>query len=388
MSGINKAGSGGGGGGGACGSYIVAGRLEVATLAETLDGTYLGGDGCPLAVNPINQKIREETATGAIFANFATGTTLVSGFGTDAVELQAQRSGAGYLASGYHGIAIGQNNTASAGNAIAIGDSNVVAGGGSAVAIGNGNTAAGADSVAIGRGGSAGGDDAVVIGYGTADYRAGIAIGVSAIAGAAYGISIGGSSDAAGLGAVALGYNAYAGGQESVSAGYQAESEGYRAIAVGYDAKARIDNSVNLAGPILIRKDDGEGIAEAVRAFSGAEVQIMTDEIDLTAVADHTITLPAAAHFWVTEVGIILTEVTGALTTQPTVRFGITGTPAKFVVASVTTLLTAALKRERFDALITDDGETTLLFGVTVGATVATSMTGRAYFKGIWIEDL
>ncbi|MHC4608606.1 MAG: hypothetical protein ACYTAF_16985, partial [Planctomycetota bacterium] len=84
---------------------------------------------------------------------------------------------------------------------------------------------------------------------------------------------------------------------------------------------------------------------------------------------------------------IELTELTGVITTQPTVRFGTSGTPAKFVAAVITTLLTATYKRETFSTLLTDDGEVDLSFGVTSGAVVGTSMSGRAIFKGILIED-
>jgi hypothetical protein len=418
MSGINKAGSGGGGPFvPVCATYATAGDLEVATLAETLDGTYLGGSGCPLAVNPINQKVREETATGALFANFATGVTLVSGFGTDAVELQSERSGVPRKASGSHALAVGQDNlasgtnsqaigetndatsgaalavgsynTASGSDSVAIGSSNTAGVGGSTVAIGSGNSASYLNDIAIGRSNTASGGDSVVIGaYGDDfGYAGSVVIGSLTASGGTNSVSVGTGATAYTYG-VAIGYDSSTLGVSATAVGHDASATGYQATALGYGAYSAIDNSVNQAGPTLLRRSDGFlTIADAVRAFSTNETMIWTDVIDLTAVADHTITLPASAHFRLTEVGIELTELTGAITTQPTVRFGITGTPAKYMAATTTTLLVAALRRERYNTLLEDQGETSLVFGITVGAVVATSMSGRAYFKGVWIED-
>jgi hypothetical protein len=176
-------------------------------------------------------------------------------------------------------------------------------------------------------------------------------------------------------------------GLRSTALGFKNVVSGVGATAIGDRAIARINNTMNLAGPLIIRKDDGEPIGDAFRVFAGAEVIIMTDEVNLAAVADQTITLPAGCHFWWSECGIILTELTGVINSQPTVRFGITGTLAKYVGPVATTLLTAVLKRERYDNWQVDDGETSLVAGVTVGAVVGTSMSGRFYFRGVLVED-
>jgi hypothetical protein len=95
--------------------------------------------------------------------------------------------------------------------------------------------------------------------------------------------------------------------------------------------------------------------------------------------------LPAGCRFYISELGLITHTVTG-LVAQPTVRFGISGTPAKHLAATLTTLLTVAHKREKWTPLVPEDGESSLSAGVTVAAN-ATTMRGRFYWKGILVED-
>jgi hypothetical protein len=138
--------------------------------------------------------------------------------------------------------------------------------------------------------------------------------------------------------------------------------------------------------PSAVKRGDGEAAANWFRLLSGFEDILFSDEINfLGAPADYTFTLPATTHFWVTECGIIVTAL-AALVTQPTIRFGIPATPAKIIAATLTTLLTAVQKREKFTTLLADDGEVSLSAGFTVAAAAGT-FSGRFYFKGILVED-
>ena len=151
---------------------------------------------------------------------------------------------------------------------------------------------------------------------------------------------------------------------------------------------ANVQRSINISGIDYALNDSGEG--DYWLNFSSRTNTIYGPEVDfLGAPADFTVTCPANCKVWVEEVGWILTVLTldgGALTVQPTVRAGITGTLAKLLAAVPTTLLTAAGTRERYITLLTDVGETTLTAGFTVAGTIAGGGAGIAY-KGrpFWV---
>jgi hypothetical protein len=189
-----------------------------------------------------------------------------------------------------------------------------------------------------------------------------------------------GASVAAQYGDVAIG-SSYASGQFSLAAGYAAYSTGGTSIGLGYNSFARITKTINISGLDCARKDDGQ---TDYWLYYGSRTNIIYGpEVDfLAAPADYTVTVPAGCKAWVEECGWIQTLLTldgGALTVQPTVRFGITGTLAKLLAAVPTTLLTAAGTRERYTTLLTDVGETTLTAGVTIGGTIAGGGAGIAY---------
>ena len=132
-----------------------------------------------------------------------------------------------------------------------------------------------------------------------------------------------------------------------------------------------------------IPNDSGQ--SQYFAAFAGFKTIVLGPEVDLKAVADYTVTMPGGTKFWITNMGIISTAVT-ALTVQPTVRFGVTGTLAKHLVAVLTTLLTAIGKRQSYSPLVPQDGEINLTFGVTIGAT-ATELKGRPWWEGFLVQD-
>jgi hypothetical protein len=171
-------------------------------------------------------------------------------------------------------------------------------------------------------------------------------------------------------------------GINSSAVGVGCNAQALRSHAFGFKAIARIIDTVVINGQQIIRKDNGEAAGDWVKYFVGPEVYYLSGEIDLKVIADQTITLPAGMGVFINEVGIIATDI-GTVTTQPTVRFGITGTPAKYVAAAVTTALTASNKRQSYQRpLLADDREASLVGGVTVGATTAAgNFLGRFYFK-------
>lgn len=104
--------------------------------------------------------------------------------------------------------------------------------------------------------------------------------------------------------------------------------------------------------------------------------------VDLTTPAVVALPLPGVPFFF-NEVGVAVVAAGGAVTLQPTVQWGIVGTTNKYKSSILTTLLTAAGKRERFQTLAVDDTETTAAFEITVGGTVtAGTYTGRPYVAG------
>ena len=295
--------------------------------------------------------------------------------------------GNGSIASGVGSLAAGWNAVVTGNSAIAIGpyahaySLHGIAVGLATLASGQGSVAVGYNAVASGAFAFAAAAGAIV----TAAY--GLALGLSAHA---YGIScvaIGRLSGATGAKGVALGANAVASGSASTALGAYAVASGSASAALGAYAVSRIAYSVNLGGPIIVRKDNGEIAGIAFQTFNGACDFLFTKEVDLKALAAQTISLPAGCHFWVEEVGLILTTLTGTVVTQPTVQFGISGTPAKFLGPTLCTLLTATFKRERFSTLLADDGEIALRAEVTVIAAGSADIKGRFYFKGVLVED-
>lgn len=107
---------------------------------------------------------------------------------------------------------------------------------------------------------------------------------------------------------------------------------------------------------------------------------LLFPEIDLKSVADYTLTVPGKIN--IDEVGMLLTTLGGTIVTQPTIRYGIPGTLAKYRAAALTTLLTAVGKRERYTTLLADDAETAVTCGVTVIAAGSSTIKGTPYVRG------
>jgi len=322
------------------------GIVELATVAEAQAGT-----DTTRAVTPAGLLMRK--AGTAIIGGDLTGNDR----GDNALDIQSGRTAADQVASGSNAVAIGHQNTASGDYSNAFGRENQATGTKS-IAAGYVNTASGYYSTAVGHSNTASGYYSTASGYG---------------------------NTASGYYSTALGCGNVASGDRSTAIGYGSMATAADSMALGKSARARVEKTTNICGPQIIKKDDGEAPQFAFENYCGVEVILMSKEVDLKVVADQTITLPTGCKFWLNEIGIIATQIDG-LTTQPTIRFGITGDLDKHRTATQTTNLTATGKRDRYDPLVPEDGETSLTAGVT-SAAAGTTVKGRFYWKGMLVED-
>lgn len=110
---------------------------------------------------------------------------------------------------------------------------------------------------------------------------------------------------------------------------------------------------------------------------------LVSDPISLLATGVTLIAIPEFRKFAVDEVGLIVTHLTGAIATQPTVSFGFVGSNADLLAATLTTQLSAIDKRQRYQTLLDPSVLTTLLMEITVAATGPSVYNARIYFRGI-----
>jgi len=167
--------------------------------------------------------------------------------------------------------------------------------------------------------------------------------------------------------------------------GMSADNSGVAGQAIGYFAANRIDNSTNISGAIIVQKAGVVGSTNAYHYYAGAEVIIMTDTFDAKTLGTQEITFPSGVRMFVDEVGFIATTA-NTVTGQPELSYGITGNTAALLASTATTGITAAGARDRQTSLVTDNGVTSLTVEVQVAA-VATTLVGRAYFKGFIVEN-
>lgn len=244
-----------------------------------------------------------------------------------------------------------------------------------------GGTAAGVGSSADYNGAAAFGSYAIT-------YAAGaMAVGISAQAYLPRSIAIGFAASADGDGALAVGQSVYAGGHESIALGDGSEvvlfADG--GLAIG-NTEVETLNTLQVGALFAVSKNNRAYTeANAAWRMSSAASVIMSQPLDLKTLQTHTIPMPTGVTFFPEEVGVIITAASG-VTGQPTLRFGITGTEAKFLAATATTGLDAVHERERFTTLASSDGAKTLRSEVTVAAT-GTTLTGRVYWRGFAVVD-
>jgi hypothetical protein len=212
------------------------------------------------------------------------------------------------------------------------------------------------------------------------------ALGAYASAASAGSTAIGYAANASAAKCVAIGYGTLtAGGENAVAVGYNAAATN-NAIAIGADAKASIASTVQMQGALIARRDSGEDANEAVKHFSTAEVVLLTKEVDTNITGSHTIPLPQNCQFFVNEVGLMITVSIG-MTAPAHVSFGDNSSATAYLGVTAATKTNAG-GRDRWSALSKIDGEgQTLRFTVNTAATTSSTARGRAYFKGILVEN-
>ncbi len=240
----------------------------------------------------------------------------------------------------------------------------------------------------LGNGADAAGDNSFAAGQNTQAVLNAVALGNTAISDGEGGVAIGSSARNNDTGGVAIGYQALAFTTFGTAIGYQANAHGADSNALGYKAKALIDDTTNISGVIITRRDDSTISGSEVKFGAGAIATITTEEIDLTAIADFQITIPSGALFYPDEVDLILTTIGGTVTAQPFIRAGKSGTLAFYLAIVQTTALTATLgNRERKATLLTNAGSQTITASVTTGATGSSTIKGRFVFRGLLVEN-
>jgi len=333
----------------------ISALTEVTSPADT-DVFAIVSGGDTKKVQNINVGVVRKSALGAIIGGDFTGDAR----GVNAINIQTARVNAADVASGLRSIAIG------AGLAGYVGPK---ASGQDSIAIGTGSFATGSRTNAFGYNAGASGSISTAFGIGTRAATGSVAIGYY--------------TNASGN-AVAIGtYGCLASGLYGIAIG-QAKALGNLSVAIGQYAVTRITNTVNM-GPQIIRKDNAELVARNFQNFSGPEVIFITSERDFETTFDETITLPAGSHFWVNEIGVLCTAL-DALGTQATIRFGDNIGAANQLAAVQTTDLDAAGNRQIYTPLDKKTWLTQLKAGVTIAAT-GTTVKGRFYFKGMFVED-
>lgn len=101
-----------------------------------------------------------------------------------------------------------------------------------------------------------------------------------------------------------------------------------------------------------------------------------TQELSFLTTQDVTFTMPDGKRFYADTFEIICTQLTGVIVAQPTVRLGIAGNLTKYR-SSLTSVLTAANKRQSYTSLSANEGETGLRMGISVAG------SGPTEYKGV-----
>lgn len=214
----------------------------------------------------------------------------------------------------------------------------------------------------------------------------GQAIGEDANNAGRFGQAIGYNSENTVQNGQAIGSNTENTGLTGQAIGSSATNSGTSGQAIGNNATNRINTSTNIAGAIVVRKSETGTVDDnPYWLMSGAEVIILTKEVDLKSAATITITIPSNVKIFINEVGTIMTSA-NTVTGQASVSFGKTGSNAFLLAATATTGLTAAGKRDKQTSILQAEGVTSLVADITAGATGTTAL-GRFYFKGFVVED-
>lgn len=253
-------------------------------------------------------------------------------------------------------------------------------------AIGEGAVNSGNSGQAIGRAASNSNNSGQAIGANAANSGLnGQSIGYLANNSGEEGAGIGFLSTNSGLRGQAIGNTASNEAEDGQAIGNFSANSGIKGNSIGYLSVNRRDKCTNISGPITIRKGDSAGDTDEFLYYAGSEVIIMTGTFDAKTLGTQTISFPTGVRMFVDEVGFIATTA-NTVTGQPTISYGISGNNTALLAATATTGVTSAGARDRQTSLVTDNGVTSLTCEVTAAA-VATTLVGRAYFKGFIVEN-
>lgn len=222
----------------------------------------------------------------------------------------------------------------------------------------------------------------VSVGYGATSLGGGVAVGQGSYgdAGVAVGRGARGGSDAVSVGGAARAYNG------SVALGDDAYVAASRSIVIGKEARTEVAYSAQIAGGIITRNTYNGTLDDEFVDYTAAEITIMTNVLDLTTATTTEIPLPTGGTFYPNEVGLIITDA-DTVSVQPGMQYGTDATNIDVLLAETTTTgLDAFGDRERFTSLLTQNGIKSVAVRNNTPAT-ATTLTARAYWQGLWVED-
>lgn len=134
-----------------------------------------------------------------------------------------------------------------------------------------------------------------------------------------------------------------------------------------------IKHVVNIAA---VEIPGAAGSVSGAAAVPEAWGMYSTEELSFLTTQDIAFTMPSGKRFYPDSFEVVPTQLTGAISVQPTVRCGISGSLNKYR-NSLTTVLTALYKRQTYSSLSANEGETNMHLGISVAA------SGPTVFKGI-----
>jgi hypothetical protein len=265
-------------------------------------------------------------ATGE-YSSAVGGENNVISYGSSAFGLGNQVSSNASIAAGYFNII----NYDSYGS-VAIGLRNEVYGGaGQSIVAGYYNLVNNYNSMAIGNNNETNSFNNSAVGYQnqTSGNNAS-AFGSRNTVSANYSSAIGYDCNVGGEWSLATGFHSSAQANSSNSIGYDCLANSSKTTAIGYKAKTTVQNTVNIGGPIIVRRGENLGSTD-YEPYAGTEVVLMSDVVEFTEVKNILLNgvnvgqtykvIPADSSFFINEVGVIITGVNN-LAYDPMIEMG------------------------------------------------------------------
>jgi hypothetical protein len=175
---------------------------------------------------------------------------------------------------------------------------------------------------------------------------------------------------------------------KGVAVGTNADCTADETVAIGYGAKSRVDSMVNIVGPITIRKDLGtpeDGVSDRIKLWSGATVELSTEEIDFTATGSVTITVPAGLRFYPKEIRLLTTVAGTNSAASGSIEIGDSGDVDKYLIITNRKGDVAQYTLSCYTGF--DSAVGTLSPKVNIATALANSGKFRAIWVGSMVED-